>query len=202
MASPLVPTRRLAAAFFVTVFVATLYLLPMYVPLAAPTRLVPSAIDRAIPFLDWTVWIYYSYAVFLVLPFLACRDETVVTRALHSLVANSVIAAVVFFLWPTAGVAQQPDGSGATGLLWSALQRVDRPMNLFPSLHIANACTCALALRAERPWRVAGLVWAVLIAISTLTTKQHLFVDLLGGLALAGLTAGLTRADARRSSAA
>lgn len=186
------PARRLAMASLVVVVVITLYLLPMYVPVVAPTVLAPSAIDKAVPFLGWTVWIYYSYAVFLVLPFGACHDEAVVARTFQSLVANSVIAAAVFFAWPTAGVAQQPDTGGVTGLLWIALQTVDRPMNLFPSLHIANACTCALALSGERRWRAAGQVWAVAIAISTLTTKQHLFADLLGGVVLAGVSAGLT----------
>jgi membrane-associated phospholipid phosphatase len=69
------------------------------------------------------------------------------------------------------------------------LQAVDRPVNLFPSLHVANTCTCALALwRERRGWRRVALVWAVAIASATLTTKQHLLVDLFGGLALAGFS--------------
>jgi membrane-associated phospholipid phosphatase len=102
---------------------------------------------------------------------------------------NSILAAVVFFVWPTTGVAQDPMSGGTVGLLWSVLQAVDRPANLFPSLHVANTCTCALALWRERGgWRLVAPVWAVAIALSTLTTKQHLLIDLFGGLALAGFS--------------
>jgi len=189
--------RRRAAALFIAVFVATLYLLPMHIRLVQPTTLSPTALDRAVPFLDWTIWIYYSYAVFLLLPFVACRDDRRAVRLLYTLMANSILAALIFLVWPTSGLAQSPTSGGLTGLLWSMLLAVDRPSNLFPSLHIANTCTCAVALGHERRWRLVALVWPLSIAVSTLTTKQHLFVDLVGGMALAVFSAWLVRTGVR-----
>ncbi|HEY6402922.1 MAG TPA: phosphatase PAP2 family protein, partial [Blastocatellia bacterium] len=66
------------------------------------------------------------------------------------------------------------------------LYSIDSAANCFPSLHVALAWLSALGLRDER--RRAGalaMVWAALISISTLTTKQHYFADLVGGGALA-----------------
>jgi membrane-associated phospholipid phosphatase len=190
MASPpLTRAWRLLAACFVVLFVSALYLAPMYVPFMRPTVLTPTALDRAIPFLEWTIWIYYSYALLLVLPLFVCRDDHRAVHVVYSIMANSLVAVVVFFVWPTAGAAQQPTSGGWVGLLWSVLQAVDRPANLFPSLHVANACTSALALwREQRGWRPFAVAWTLLIAVSTLTTKQHLFIDLWGGMALAGFS--------------
>jgi membrane-associated phospholipid phosphatase len=191
-------TRRLPAAIFIAAFVGALYLLPMHVPRARPTPLSPSSIDLAVPFLDWTVWIYYSYGLFLLLPFAVCRDDRRVARALYALMANSILAALIFLLWPTSTVAQHPTAGGMTGLLWETLLAVDQPTNCFPSLHVANACVCALTLRGEQSlWRVVAPAWALLIVVSTLTTKQHLAIDLAGGAVLAWLSMWLVQTVVR-----
>jgi hypothetical protein len=130
MPSPLpTPVGRLASALFALDCVAALYLVPMYVPFVPPTRLTPSALDRAVPFLD---------AAYLVPPFAVSHDEGSITRTLQSLVANSVFARIVFLVCPTVGVAQQPAATGLTRLLWIALRTVDRPRNLFPRVPVRN----------------------------------------------------------------
>lgn len=176
-----------------------MYFAPMYIAVVRPTVLVPTALDRAIPFIEWTIAIYYSYAVLLILPMFVCRDDGDVARLMYSIMLNSILAAIVFFAWPTAGVVQEPTSSGWVGLLWSGLLAVDRQANLFPSLHVANACSCAASLfRERREWRPIAVVWALAIAVSTLTTKQHLVVDLLGGVALAGFSNWLALVRERR----
>jgi len=193
---PLSRARRLPAALFIAAFVAALYLLPLHVRFVQPTPLSHTALDHAVPFLDWTIWIYYSYGVFLLLPFAVCRDDERAARALSALMASSIVAALIFLVWPTSGVVQQPTIGGISGLLWDGLLAVDRPTNFFPSLHVANTCICAFALRRESNlWRYVAPVWALLIAVSTLTTKQHFAVDLLGGAMLAGVSVWLTRAS-------
>jgi len=182
---PLTRRHRVPAAIFSGVFIGALYELPLHVRVFPATRLWPTFVDNAVPFLDWTVWIYCSYFVFLFLPFAVCRDDARAARVLYGLMANSVLAGVVFLVWPTTGVVQQPVMRGVSGLLWSALLTVDRPANYFPSLHVANVCVCALALSREgNTWRRVAVVWTTLIVVSTLTTKQHFFIDLPAGLSL------------------
>jgi len=200
LALTLTPTRRLLSATFVAAFVSALYLLPMYVRFASPTLLSPSALDRAVPFLDWTIWLYYSYGLFLVLPFLVGRDEGSASWTLYALMTNSMVAALIFFVWPTSVPAPQPTIGGMSGLLWDGLLTVDRPTNVFPSLHVANACVCAFALWRERnAWRSVSPVWTLLIVVSTLTTKQHFAVDLLGGAMLAAFSLWLVHTVVRRA---
>jgi membrane-associated phospholipid phosphatase len=170
----------------------------MHIRLVQPTPLHPTALDRAVPFLDWTIWIYYSYAVFLLLPFAVCRDEEDAARACYRLMTNSMLAGLIFLVWPTSGVVQQPAVGGTSGLLWSVLLTVDRPTNYFPSLHIANTCICAFAVGRERgAWRPVALVWALLIIVSTVTTKQHFVIDLPGGAALAACSVWLVHRGVR-----
>jgi hypothetical protein len=111
---------------------------------------------------------------------------------------NSILAGLIFVLWPTSGVAQQPTIGGVSGLLWTALLTVDRPVNFLPSLHVANACICGFAMgREPNAWRYVAPIWALLIVVSTLTTKQHFVVDLPAGAALAGLSVWLVHKGVR-----
>ena len=65
-------------------------------------------------------------------------------------------------------------------------QHIDPPGNVFPSLHVAHTTMLSLLLIKDRPilGRVA-LVMATMLAISTLTTKQHFIADVLSGYLLA-----------------
>ena len=65
------------------------------------------------------------------------------------------------------------------------VQRVDRPGNVFPSLHVAHTTMLSLLLLRDRPrlGRLA-LFMATMLALSTLTTKQHFIADVISGYAL------------------
>ena len=66
------------------------------------------------------------------------------------------------------------------------VQTVDAPGNVFPSLHVAHTFAVAFVLRRDRPrLGTVTLVMAVLLALSTLTTKQHFVLDLVAGFAMA-----------------
>lgn len=74
------------------------------------------------------------------------------------------------------------------------LKQSDPGGNAFPSLHVAFACYTArvigsqlASLGAPRWARRFNGLWCLLIVYSTLATRQHVFVDVLGGLLLAQL---------------
>ncbi|MGI9265260.1 MAG: phosphatase PAP2 family protein, partial [Gammaproteobacteria bacterium] len=65
-------------------------------------------------------------------------------------------------------------------------QSKDTPYNNFPSLHVGlNVYAYALIVWQWQRISAAWLVLPVLIIVSTLLVKQHLLIDVLGGIALA-----------------
>ena len=66
---------------------------------------------------------------------------------------------------------------------------VDAADNLFPSIHCLVSWLCYAGVRGKRSvpvwYQRASCVMAVLVCVSTVTTKQHVLVDVAGGVLLA-----------------
>src|SRR2546428_10309793 len=142
--------------------------------------------DRLIPFIDWTIWVYASQYLLLYCCFLGVNSSRAVSRLIYAISLASLLAFCVFLIYPTEFPRNVAEKEGAAAFAFSSLYSIDSAANCFPSLHVALAWLSALSLRDER--RKVGalaMVWAALISISTLTTKQHYFVDLVGGGVLA-----------------
>lgn len=66
---------------------------------------------------------------------------------------------------------------------------IDKPVNCCPSLHVALAFLGALATRVvDKLFGNIALVFALFISLSTMFVKQHLFLDVLLGLFIAGFS--------------
>ncbi len=105
--------------------------------------------------------------------------------------AMAVIGLGIFLALPT----RVPD----FGVDWSRyallafLNRVDVSGNACPSLHVAFAVFTAVvlhaqlrAMRAPRALRVSNGLWCLAIVYSTMATRQHVALDVIAGLVLAG----------------
>lgn len=156
-----------------------------------PVALVPSALDAAVPFLGWTVWIYLTQFLLLPAAIVLARDDIDRSHTFYAMFVATVLAAAVFLSWPTQLPRGEPDSAGITGLAWRMLYFADTPANCFPSLHVALAAIAGRAL-----WRrgamLPAVIWPTLITISTLTTRQHVVWDIAGGLVLAAFAVWLT----------
>jgi membrane-associated phospholipid phosphatase len=68
----------------------------------------------------------------------------------------------------------------------------DNPNNCFPSMHIALTGVSSWAIRfLSRRLHLLFWLWTLTIYVSTLTTKQHYFLDILGGIAVMLIIASL-----------
>lgn len=158
-------------------------------PLFAPWHPPQTALDAWIPFLPGTVWIYLSHVAVLFSGWWWMTKGPACTRAFVAMVLTAVLSTLYFLFFPTelprrelAEVATSP----VTQAAWAFLMSADNPTNSFPSMHVAEAMVTAVALtRADHRLRWLATVWAIAIAVSTLTTEQHVVVDVIGGLALA-----------------
>lgn len=150
--------------------------------------------DSAIPFLPWTVCIYFLGC--FVFWFFLYRRVAALTReeADRFFCANligKVIAFLFFVFFPTTMTQPVPDGP----TLWDACMRfiywVDEPTNLFPSLHCFIGWLCWAGIRRNRNvsllWHFSSLLMAVAVCLSTLTTRQHLIMDIPAGILLSEL---------------
>ena len=74
-------------------------------------------------------------------------------------------------------------------MLW--VYSVDAADNLFPSIHCLVSWFCYIGIRGREDlpvwYRRFSCVMALLVCASTLTTKQHVLVDVAGGILLAEL---------------
>jgi len=82
----------------------------------------------------------------------------------------------------------RPPYADISSAFMAFVQQIDPPGNVFPSLHVAHTSMLAFLLTRDRPRLGAvALVMATLLALSTLTTKQHFVADVVSGYALAAL---------------
>jgi membrane-associated phospholipid phosphatase len=158
-------------------------------------------VDRTLPMQWWAWFPYLSLWVYTCLPPALMPNLRGLSYYGFAVGLMSALGLTFFYFWPTAipPVVRPP------GTELAFLQGVDTTGNACPSLHVASAVYAALWLHAQlravgagRGWRAANQLWCVLIVYSTLATKQHALLDVLGGLALGLSTGGLALAVYRR----
>lgn len=170
-----------------------------------PVRMVPVlGIDRWIPVLPWSVWLYFSLWVYVCLPQTLMRELRPMGHYLLGAAVLSGIGLLVFIVWPTAVPEWGVDWNAYPSLTF--LKEADASGNACPSLHVAFAVfsgfwlgTLIQRLGAHPAWHWANGVWCLGIILSTMTTKQHVFWDVLAGAVLGGLVFTLNYWWMRRS---
>lgn len=161
----------------------------------ASARLLPmTALDEAIPFAPWTVWLYGTVTWVSLLAWLCVPDSREGRRLFLATIGAAAICWVGFAVFPTTYPRELfpvPDPTSYTGRELLDLRAADSPTNCLPSMHVALATAIggwAFGTRRGPLFRWGFLVWAVVVSVCTLTTKQHYVVDVPSGAA-AGLAA-------------
>jgi len=165
-----------------------LYIFTGRVHLLKPSPLPMWAIDRLIPFIGWTVWVYHTQLFFLLFGVWAIKQTTNISRTLYAMAMASASSFAVFFVYPTTLPRASMASDVLTGQAFAFLYAIDPATNCFPSLHVALAALAALGVAGEsKRMGIVAMTWAALIGVSTLTTRQHYFIDVIGGLCVAGI---------------
>lgn len=182
--------NKLALAVAAAVVHALLYGAPNRIHLAPPVELPMTWLDRAIPFIPLTLWIYLSAYLLVFAAFFLCRRPGSSARFVLAFFTVVGMATLVHWVWPTVYPrALYPVPEEASPVMhWMVVRfrELDSPASCLPSLHVAAAFLSAFAVLGEGDRRAPALLaWAALIWGSTLTTKQHYVVDGVAGLLLA-----------------
>lgn len=144
-------------------------------------------IDNWLPFAPWTILAYALIYVFVFLPLFTIKDREILWRVIFGFLLCSVIA-LPFFIFMPVRVPRPGIPTQESFFYWGvALNYIlDKPVNGFPSLHVANAVfAVACCMKLSRRVALWGIAGATLIALSTLTLRQHFFADIVAGAALA-----------------
>ncbi|MGJ7501269.1 phosphatase PAP2 family protein [Variovorax sp. ZT5P49] len=165
---------------------------PMVMPLTRIDHWVGVSDDAMV--LYGSLWFYISLA-----PAFA-KDKAELWACARDAAIMAGVGLVVFWLFPTTVPVFAVDWAQYPALQF--LKATDVGGNAFPSLHVAFAVLTAVLLErqlrsVQAPvWlRVLNLLWAFGIVYSTLATRQHVLLDVLGGTLLAAAVswAGTTR---------
>src|SRR4030042_3166621 len=152
------------------------------------TPILETAIDDWIPLVPGFVSPYISLYLLLLLTawrFLKA-DTRIFSLAALAVCLDLVVSYIFYIAFQTRIERPIVSGSDISSDILRWIYSIDEPFNAFPSLHTSSAVLCTLLWRKDgsRFWLVI-LLWAVFIVASTVLTKQHYFVDILGGMAVA-----------------
>jgi membrane-associated phospholipid phosphatase len=153
-----------------------------------PTEVLPTFVDRMIPFWPNAVWLYLSLYLLIPIGPLLMSDRLELVRFGLGIFLIGAVAYVVFLFWPT--WCARPLG-GNDVFVYQILIGIDRPWHALPSLHAAFGVFCALCggsvlaeLRTGARWIGVLWLWTALILLATLLTKQHMVPDIIAGSGL------------------
>eukprot|EP00792_Barthelona_sp_PAP020_P010881 TRINITY_DN4616_c0_g1_i1.p1 TRINITY_DN4616_c0_g1~~TRINITY_DN4616_c0_g1_i1.p1 ORF type:complete len:245 (-),score=46.20 TRINITY_DN4616_c0_g1_i1:16-720(-) len=152
--------------------------------------------EKSIPIVPYSVIFYnfsYIQPLFAVLFYIKKDKEFLVV--LKSLAALIAMHTICFLVYPTTMLDFRPNPYDTPIIqnslfknVWYLMHMIDEPTNCFPSEHCAMAVMFAIAVFViDKKWGLFFIATSISIMISTLTTKQHYFLDVLGGTFVAGL---------------
>lgn len=138
-------------------------------------------VDKVMPFWPWTVWIYFLEYLMFICAYFGLRSYELITRYFYAYMAILILSCVVFVIYPvTFPRADYPVvGNSISDMALTFLRTyMDSPANCLPSLHVSSCFISSFCFLKEDKRKAYFYSFiSVLVAISTMTTKQHYFVD-------------------------
>lgn len=183
--------KAIGTMLFIGVFFgAYFYLLksPAY-----PTTVMPfTLLDSVVGFQPLAMPLYISLWVYVSLPPVLLTTRSELYGYGLAMAGTCLAGLIIFYFWPTAVPVAAIDWALYPGV--DFLKNMDASGNACPSLHVATAIFSGVWLhhllrRFETPkWvLLINWLWCIGIIYSTLATRQHVAVDVAGGLVLGGL---------------
>lgn len=151
-------------------------------------------IDRKIPVIPWTVYIYHTWFPLMIVVFyiMAIFNKPVFYHLVRAYSLGSVLCFLVFlFFQNEVPRHDRLEGPGFARSLLRSTRLVDNPYNGFPSIHVFTSSVCVAGLIAgglNPIFTAVSVLWFILIIITTVTTKQHVVIDIPGGILFAAIS--------------
>ena len=183
--------ESLTRAFVIFVVSMLCYFVPNKFTFFASHSVMLTPLDHMIPLIPWTIWIYISYYAFIIAAYFFAaghRNEQLVYAG--AMMLSAVIGCVIFIFFPTEIPRDLYPWFGRSDMhtnMLDAIREADRPVNCLPSMHVCMTFISAVtySITSKKSWvKVFAWFWFLAISFSTMSTKQHYFVDVLAGFGL------------------
>lgn len=145
-------------------------------------------IDAMIPLVpEWTfvyqfTFLFWAWGLFIT----ARRQEVLCYKLLGCTVVAELICAVFFLFMPSYVPRPPLEANSLASWMLAFTYHMDEPTNCFPSMHCLLAYLVfrqSLYCDEFKPWvKVLAGILTVLICASTVLVKQHVVLDIIGGL--------------------
>lgn len=158
-----------------------------------------SRLDDQIPLIPESLLIYFGCYIFWAVNYIiiAKRDEKKAYQFFLADMISRMICFAFFLLFPTTNTRPDIVGNGIWNEGMRFLYQIDAADNLFPSIHCLVSWFCYIGIRGEKNvpkwYQWTSCLIAVAVFISTLTTKQHVIIDVIAGVVIAEATFWFTK---------
>ncbi len=147
-------------------------------------------LDEMIPFVPAMMLVYVLAYVIWAVGFIVIGRENrkVCYQVMSSEQIAKLLCLICFLLIPSVMERPQITGTGFFEWLSRLIYCLDSPDNLFPSIHCLESWICFRgAMKCKKvgnTYKMVMFVAALLVFASTLLVKQHVFADVIGGIAV------------------
>lgn len=157
-----------------------------------------TTLDTLIPVVPWTAVIYFGCYLFWLVNYILATHfgKEHFYRIFTANIIGKTVCLICFLLLPTTIVRPEITGTGLFHDMMRFLYWVDTPDGLFPSIHCFASWFCFIAVRGQKKcplwYRIFSCIFALMVFLSTLTTKQHVIADVVSAVLLVELCYYLT----------
>ncbi len=153
------------------------------------------ALDHMIPFVPGFILIYMYWFLFVfgtgLFTFLENKEEFY--KFCLIMFGGMTVCLIIFTIFPTT-FNYRPDiltGNALERFFLHLVYGVDKPTNVFPSIHVYNSIGCAIILTHSEKFKNSKFMFifawlsAILITLSTMYVKQHSVMDAVAAIIIA-----------------
>ena len=146
------------------------------------------SVDDRIPFFaPFIIFYILAYVQWIINYLLIAREgKAFCYHFIYGDVISKLFCLVFFLFFPTTLVRPEVTGHSICDQLVRLVYQIDAPVNLFPSIHCLESWCCihaALRMKKTPRWYLPiTIVMSFCVFASTLLVKQHVFVDIFGGI--------------------
>lgn len=161
-----------------------------------------TSFDRMVPLEPAWMYIYFGCYIFWVVNYIMMArihedNPADFYRFVTTDMMSRIICGIFYFLLPTTNVRPDVIGDTFADSLLRFLYSIDQPANLFPSIHCLVSWMCYIGIRGNQKvpvwYRGFSCIFALLVVVSTQTTKQHYIVDAVAGILIAEVLLALNK---------